>query len=279
MHEIRGSTIKGFAVAAALLALVGTRMAHANEEAAGRHSAFGPGEQLTFRVQYLGMQAGTARITVGAETFQWGRQVLPLVVEARTEKLLNWYPIRDRFISYWDPSAERCIGSDFFMDENRVRRRQRIKLDHETGKATVTRQQEGKEERVQEYDVPTGTYDMAAATFALRNLPLDIGQRHELPVFTGRRAFIMQATVERREVLKTAQGNRDTFRVRVKTGFDGKFESKRDIVTWLSADEAKVPLRVEADFVLGTIRAELVEYKSGRRYLLSSVKGPDTQGG
>ncbi len=276
------STLQGLVVTAALLAVAGARPAQAQEAGtggSGTHSAFGPGEQLTYRVQYLGMHAGTAQVTVGAETFQWGREVLPIVVTARSEKLLDWYPIRDRFISYWDPTSETCIGSDFYMDENRVKRRQRIQLDHESGKAKVTRQQEGKEERVSDYDVAKGTYDMAAATFALRNLPLEVGKQFELPVFTGRRSFMLQATVERREQVKTKSGQRDTFRVRVKTGFDGKFESKRDIVTWMTADEARVPVRVEADFVLGTIRAELQEYKSGRRYLLSAAKGSDAQGG
>ena len=86
---IRRSTLQGLVVTAALLAVAGARPAQAQETApaeaeagtggSGTHSAFGPGEQLTYRVQYLGMHAGTAQVTVGAETFQWGREVLPIV--------------------------------------------------------------------------------------------------------------------------------------------------------------------------------------------------------
>jgi hypothetical protein len=239
-----------------------------------RQSAFGPGEQTTYRVEYLGMHAGTAEVTVGAATWQWGREVLPIVAVARSEKVLSFYPIRDRFVTYWDTATERCVGSDFFMDENRVKRRQRIKLDHDTGKATVVRQEEGKEERVSTYDVTAGAHDMAAATFALRNLPLGPGRVFELPVFTGRRSFTLKATVEGTESLATATGRKDVYRVRVQTGFDGKFVAKRDIVAWMTADDAKVPVRVEADFVLGTLRADLLDYKSGRRYALSPAATP-----
>ena len=57
---------------------------------AERQSAFGPGEQTTYKVEYLGMHAGSAQITVGAETFQWGQTVLPIVTLARSEKMLDF---------------------------------------------------------------------------------------------------------------------------------------------------------------------------------------------
>src|SRR5215211_3473066 len=115
--------------------------------AAGSISAFGPGEQSTYRVRYLGLEAGTAQITVGAQTTQWGTQVLPIVTLARSSSALSFYPIRDRFVTYWDPVSDRSVGSDLHADENRSRRRQRIQLDHQAGKATVVKQKEGGAER------------------------------------------------------------------------------------------------------------------------------------
>ncbi len=265
----RFATLAGLWAAAAL----GVTSAHAEQQ-----SAFGPGEQTTYKVEYLGMHAGSAQITVGAETFQWGQKVLPIVTMARSERMLDFYPIRDKFVSYWDTSQERSVGSDFFMDENRVKRRQRVKLDHDAGKATVMKQDEGKDERVGTHDVAAGTFDMAAATFALRNKPFAIGDTYELPVFTGRRSFTLKATVEGKENLTTPLGKKDVYRVRVQTGFDGKFVAKRDILAWFTADDARVPVKIEADFVLGTIRAELLDYKSGRRYALSPAHTTPVEG-
>ena len=230
-------------------------------------SAFGPGEQSTYRVQYLGLEAGTAQITVGTETQQWGTSVLPIVTFARSSTALAFYPIRDRFVTYWDPVSDRSVGSDLVADENRSRRRQRIKLDHQAGKAMVMKQKEGEAERTSTHDVERGSFDIAAATFALRNKPLAVGRSFEMPIFTGTQKFKLKATVEAKETLPTtALGQRETYRVRVQTAFGGKLESKRDLLAWFTTDESRIPVRIDAEFVLGTLRAELADYKSGRKY-------------
>lgn len=242
-------------------------------------SAFGPGEQATYRVQYLGLEAGTAQITVGTQTHHLGNQVLPIVTLARSSSALDFYPIRDKFVTYWDPSTDRSLGSDLFAEENRSRRRLRIKLDHQAGKATVTRQKDGGAEKTSTHDVESGSLDIAAATFALRNRELAVGRTFEIPVFTGTRSFTLRATVEKKEAVATALGQKETFKVRVQTGFGGKLESKRDVLAWFTADDSRVPVKVEAEFLLGTIRAELLDYKSGRRYALGALMAPDNNGG
>ncbi len=240
--------------------------ASALAQGGGRVSAFGPGEESTYAIKYLGVTAGTARITVGAENRQWGEQVLPIVTHARSESVVELFPIRDKFISYWHPAREWSVGNDFFQDENRVRRRQRMKFDHESRRATVVKQKEGGDERTHTYEIQAGTVDIAAAMFALRNKPLDVGREFELPVFTGAKSFTLRAKVERREKVSTKLGVREAFRIRVQTGFAGKFESKRDLTAFLLTDDTRLPVRIEADFVLGTVTAELQDYKSGRRY-------------
>lgn len=244
---------------------------------AERESAFGPGEQSTYKVSYLGVTAGTAEITVGTETTQFGHRVLPIVTNARTQSLVDLYPIRDKFVTYWDHTQERAIGSDFFSDENKVKRRQRVKVDHANGKATVMKQKEGGDEQVATHDVAPGIHDIASATFALRNKPLKVGEVYELPVFTGRKTFTLRATVEGTQTLSTPLGKREVYKVRVQTGFGGKLESKRDMFAYMTTDDAHLPVRIDAEFVLGTITAELSDYKSGRRYAMAD-EVPQSEG-
>ena len=103
-------------------------------------SAFGPGEQTTYNIEYLGLRAGTAQITVGAEMQQWGQPVWPIVAIARTDSLFSIYPVKDKFISYWSSVAQRCVGSELVADENNTRRRQRVRFDHTSKVATVIKQ-------------------------------------------------------------------------------------------------------------------------------------------
>ncbi|RKH66072.1 DUF3108 domain-containing protein [Corallococcus llansteffanensis] len=246
---------------AAMVGLMGSALAHAQEPAA---AAFGPGEQAQYRVKYLGLTAGSATVTVGAPMTQWGQSVWPIVALAKSDDLVGVYPIKSRYVSYWDASAQRVTGSDLHSEENRKRRRQRIQLTADSKSAKVIKQKESDPPRETNHELPDGTMDMTGAAFALRNKDLTVGTTYTYPVFTGSRHFTMSATVEGRETLTTPMGSRDTFRVRVHTEFGGNLESKRDLVAHFTTDPRHVPVRMEADFALGAMVVEMTDYKPGR---------------
>jgi hypothetical protein len=225
--------------------------------------AFGPGEQSLYRVQYLGVTAGTAQITVGAPMKQWGTEVLPIVSVAKSDPTLGVWPIKDKFVSYWHAAGQRSLGSDFFVDENNKRRRQRIQM-KDSRTAHVIRQHEGQQPVEATHEIPEGSMDLAGATFALRNRGITDGQEYTYPVFTGRRSFLLRAKVEGRQMLRTALGEQEVFRVKLQTDFSEKLQTKRDIVAYFTTDSRHVPVRIEAEFVLGSIVADLADYKPGR---------------
>jgi hypothetical protein len=242
-------------------------------DVAARGAAFGPGEQATYKVHYLGMTAATALITVGSETQQWGTEVWPIVAMVRTESMFAMYPVKDKFITYWDAAKSRSIGSDLFADENRKRRRERVKLNHESRAANVTRQKEGEGEKERTVAIPPGAADVAAAAFSIRNAPLEVGRTFQMPIFTGVKTFTMQAKVEEKRIEPTPFGKREVFKVRIQTDFSGKFAAKRDMFAYFTTDPAHILVRVEADFLLGTVEAELVEYKGGRQLAAKGTGG------
>ncbi len=233
--------------------------------------AFGPGEQATYRISFLGVGAGTAQITVGAPTQQWGKEVWPIVSVAKSDPLFVLYPIKDKFVSYFEPATRRTLGSDLYAEENRKRRRQRIKLDHAENRALVEKQKEGEPQEQLTFDVESGTSDMAAATFMLRNVDFQVGKSYDQPVFTGARTFTLRGTVEGRQTIKHNGADRDVYKVRVETDFTGKLQSKRDLYAYFTTDAVHVPLRIEAEFLVGKLQADLVEFKPGRQVALSTA--------
>lgn len=231
--------------------------------AAAPSTAFGPGEQASYKVKYLGVTAGTALITVGAPSAQRGQSVWPIVVDARSAPAMLIFPVRDRFVTYWNANDHQTIGSDLFADEGRKRRRQHIEINQRTGTAKVLKQKEGEAPSESTETVTPGTEDIAAATFALRDQPLEVGRSLKVPVFTGAKHFMLTARVEGRESVQTPMGPREVFRIRARTEFSGSFQSKRDLMAYLSTDPSHVPIKVEAEFFAGTLSAELTEYKPG----------------
>ena len=230
----------------------------------GTSSAFGPGEQARYRIQYLGVTAGTAQVTVGAPMKQWGKEVWPIVSLAKSDAIAGVWPVKDKYVSYWDFGAQRVLGSDMHEDQNNKRRRVRVKLGEDGKSAHVVKQKEGEQPREYTHVLAEGTLDVAGATFALRNRALEVGQEYAYPVFTGSKSFMMRAKVEARETLDTKLGKQDVYRMRVYTDFSGKLASKRDMVAWFTADARRLPVRIEAELALGSLVAELMEYQQGK---------------
>lgn len=227
-------------------------------------SAFGPGEQLTFAVSYLGVRAGTAQLTVGWKMEQDGTEVWPLVCVGQTTDLAAVYPLRDRFVSYWDPKRQRAVGADFFVDENKKRRRDRFRYDTGAKKAFITRQAEGQPPVEREYDIEDGTEDLAAAGYGLRNVPLEVGAVHEVPIFTGHKVYRLRATVEAREPVTTTLGTFDAYRVSVNGDFTGGLRTRGNMTIWYTADARQLPVRGEAEFFIGAVVLDAVRYEPGR---------------
>ncbi|RPH70727.1 MAG: DUF3108 domain-containing protein [Myxococcaceae bacterium] len=229
--------------------------------------SLGPGEQIIYRVHWLGLPAGTADVTVGAESPDRPGS-LPLVTNARSDLVV--YPVRNRIISWWDPASGRSRGLEMYADENRKRRRLKIEFDRSAGKAKVFRQVEGESPREAQVEVPPGAGDVASAVFFLRTARLADGDSISMPIFTGAKLFRGLAEVEGRGPVETPLGERQAVRVRLRTEFSGNL-SAREVRIWFSDDPAHVPMRMEADFALGPVVVEWTDYKPGRALDPSTV--------
>ncbi|MCP3060744.1 DUF3108 domain-containing protein [Myxococcus sp. K38C18041901] len=265
---MRAQSNWGFAAVVAGLVWSATALG----QEASANPAFGPGEQAQYRVKYLGMTAGTAQVTVGAPMKQWGEDVWPIVAVARSDALIGVWPIKDKFVSYWKADTQRVVGSDLHADENGKRRRQRIKMQPDGKSVFVVKQKEGEAPRESTAEVVEGTLDVTGATFALRNRELVVGGEYAYPVFTGSKSFTMRAKVESRETLKTELGAQEVFKTRVQAEFGGNLTSKRDMFVYLTTDGRHVPVRIEADFALGTVVAEITDYQPGRTLAVASAE-------
>src|SRR5205823_14215712 len=114
---------------------------------------------------------------------------------------------------------------------------------------------------------------IAAVAFALRNMDFEIGKERDLPIFTGQKLFTLKATTEEKTKIATPLGEREVYKVRIFTDFSGKLAAKRDMLAYFTTDEHHVLARIDADFLVGTISAELTDYQPGKQIALSELTG------
>ncbi len=104
-----------FALAAALTlaapSLAGTEDKQTETPATADHSAtgayslpFAPGEELTYRLSWFGIPAGTAVTTVSEASPHNGHSVWRITSLASSSKFMDmFYKVRDRVVSLFDP--------------------------------------------------------------------------------------------------------------------------------------------------------------------------------
>jgi hypothetical protein len=223
--------------------------------------AFAPGEEIELALDYRGVHAGRARLRVG----QPEGAVWPVICQARSDGMASVLDIREQFVTYWDAETHTSRGSDLNAIEVGDRHTDRARFDRVKGKANVQVVRNGlSQERT--LDVPHDVQDLASALLHLRNQPLAVGEHMEYPVFSGSDTFVLHAVVEGVENVETPAGKFETLRVRVQLGLKGSFATKRDSFAWLTNDAKHVPVRMSADFAVGTVTATLSGYRPGGQF-------------
>ena len=230
--------------------------------ARAQERAFGPGEAVAYSCSYLGVRVGTIQVVVGSPTPVMGRSVWPIMGVGRTESFFLVYPVHDRYVAWWDPKERIPVGTDMQANENHRTRRERVRFHRGKNQATTTREKEGKKESV-DYEVHPGALDVLSALYAIRTRPLNVGDHEELPVFTGKKSFTMKVDVDRKEPVETKVGRFEAKVLKVQVGFSGKLASKREMMVHVTDDPRHLFLRLDAEFLLGSLVAELVEYEKG----------------
>ena len=195
--------------------------------------------------------------------------VWPVICQARTAGLATVLDIREHFVTYWDAEARRSRGSDLNAIEVGDRHTDRARFDRENGKATVQVIRKGRL-RESTHDIPPDVHDLASALLELRMKPMVQGAHYDFPVFSGSDIFRLQAVVEGEETLDTPAGRFATTRVKVQLGFKEKFRSKRDSYVWISKDERHIPVRMSAEFAIGSVVVTLSGYRAGGQLAASS---------
>lgn len=230
----------------------------AEESAAAVPAGIAPGEEIEWRVDYLGVKTGRAKLSVGKPS----GDIWPVIAQARTEGVAKIIEIKEHFVSYWHALQRTPNGNDLEALEVGDHHQTRQRFDREQGKATVTKTRKGKE-RKDVVDVPRDAQDMASAMMWLRLQQLEPGRRFEVPVFTGSETFTLVATVAGKERIETGVGAIDAVRVEVQLGFKDKFASRRPSQIWFSDDLRHVPVKMSADFAVGSVVATMTTYTPG----------------
>ncbi|BFU93719.1 MAG: conserved protein of unknown function [Nitrospira sp.] len=211
------------------------------------------GERLIYELSWLNILAGTAVLEVA----EGGNAHAPLklmMTAQSSPKVTMFYPVNNR--------VESLVRPDTFLSEHMTfhRREGKRKNDfdytfhHDQG--TVTAVKDGASETLA---IPPDTFDAISCLYYVRSLPqFTPGTTESLNVHHDKKNYKLEVRVEGMETIKGSWGKAEAIRLLVIMPFQGIFLNQGNIRVWLTNDGRRIPLRMKARVIIGSIVADLV---------------------
>ena len=229
---------------------------------------FRPGERYVFDITYFGATAGQLQLELLPDKVVANRPVHHIRATATTSSVFSlFYRLQDVAESYMDNTALFSHKFVLKLDES-LQQRDVLEL-YDQKKHTVyywSKLDHKKKGKIQDqFEIPTEPYtqDGISAFYFLRTLPLEIGKAYDFPVVTNGKLRNVRVTAIRKENLVTKIGERPTIVVKPEVVLDGVLKPYGDSFVWISDDDERLILKIDAKIKVGSIIAYLREHGYG----------------
>lgn len=104
-------------------------------------------------------------------------------------------------------------------------------------------------------------HSIMSAFYFVRTIPLAVGDTTKFSAVSGKKRYELKVVTHGREKMKTVLGEVNTVKVEPMLDGDGIFVSKGRIFIWLTDDERRIPVLMECEIAVGSIKAKLISAK------------------
>ena len=220
------------------------------------NTAFKPGEILKFRIHYGIMDAGEATLEVKSYyTNLGGRDCYHFVGNGKSVGAFDWFfKVRDRYESVVDKDAmvpwlfvRRVNEGGYIINQN-------VSFNHysdsaKSEKATIA--------------IPDNTQDLVSSFYYARTIDFTNAKEGDIFEITGYlddAIFPMNLRFLGREIVSSKKGDFRCIKLRPMLQQGRVFKDQEDMTIWVSDDQNKIPVRVQADILVCSIKMDLVDY-------------------
>lgn len=200
-------------------------------------------EELVYKVGFLGLTMGYARLTFRGKVLLEGREAYHLTVRAWTSDLLSLvYPMNDTIEYYLDVTTFAPIRVEF----TRAQKEDDIAFyDQETGSIVYRYKSNGNVRKT--VDAVPGVYDPVSVAYFFRTRDL-AGSEESRPMYGGKNLYEISARPLGYERIRTERGEFDTVLIQPVLRRGGAIDKKGDLRLWMTRDDRHLPVRLYAKF-------------------------------
>jgi hypothetical protein len=223
--------------------------------------AFKSGEWLRYKMSYSGfLRAGTAILEVDEKELN-GKKVFHTKGSGWTSGMIKWFfEVNDKYESYFDKDTVKPYVFKRKIDEGGYKKHRITSFNYVSHRAYIQDFTLQKDTSVAFFNVQ----DMLSSFYYLRNRDvknMKKGEEIAIDMFMDSQVYPFKLRFLGREVLKTKFGKVKTmiFQPLVQSG--RVFKAQESVKLWVTDDANKIPIKMKADLSVGSLRAELEQYK------------------
>ena len=231
------------------------------------NQAFKHGEKLTFRIHYGFVDAGEATLEVAENSKNiGGRECYHVVGTGRTVGPFDWFfEVRDRYESVIDKQAlvpwmfiRRVDEGGFVINEN-------VSFDHFKNTAQSNGSRNNKDISRGIDSLPDNIQDMISAFYYARTLDYTNAKEGDIFPINGlidNEVFPLNLKYLGKDEIKFKKGVFRCLKFRPMLQEGRVFKEKEDMTVWISDDKNRIPIRVETEVLIGSIKMDLTGYEN-----------------
>ncbi|MBK0369578.1 DUF3108 domain-containing protein [Flavobacterium agrisoli] len=226
-------------------------------------TAFDTGEWFKLRIHYGIVNAGYATVTV-KEAVVNHKKVYHAVGKGYTTGMSRFFfKVEDLYESYFDKNTGKPYRYVRKIDEGGYTKNQEGFFNQEQNKVLV---KDYKNKSEKSLAVTENVQDIVSSFYYLRNHPeidqMKPGESIAIDMFFDNEITKFKLKFVGREDIKTKFGTVSTmiFKPLVQAG--RVFKEKESLTLWITDDKNKLPVRIQADLAVGSLKADIDGYKN-----------------
>ena len=227
-----------------------------------KESAFETGEWLKFRMHYGFLNASYATLQVKNAKID-SVPVYHVVGHGETTGVASWFfKVDDTYESYFDKEDGKPYRFIRKINEGGYKKDVEINFNHDKDKAVLN---DKKNKKKFNFAVQDSIQDLISAFYFLRNNytteDLTKGETINLEMlYDDDGVFNFKLKYLGKEIVKTKYGKVECLKFRPLVQSGRVFKEQESLSLWVSNDENRIPIRIQANLAVGAIKADLDGY-------------------
>ncbi len=220
-----------------------------------RNDAFGVGEYLKFELGYGFIKAGYAEMQVDSMFEHSGRECYMVTTNARTYKFFDtFYKVRDHGESWIDAWGLFSWRFEKHLREGGYKADVLQVFDQYRGLAF---------EETDTVMIKRYMQDVLSSLYYVRALDLKVGDTVYIDNYNKKSCYPLNVIVHDREEVKVKAGTFTCLKVEPLLRSAGLFKHEGRLTVYMTDDRLKMPVLMKSKVIVGSITAELLEFRLG----------------